>query len=337
MTALRLLSTRLCPWLRPAWQRLDDVRATRHLGHAWLLAGPEGVGKINLALAFGARLLDGGGPAPPPLLGPSEAIAAIRDRHTPSDHHPDLHWVFPEEDKRTISVEQVRVVSEALTLKPYRGTAKVVIIEPADGMTAGAANALLKTLEEPSDDTYLLLLSHQPGRLPATIRSRCQRLDVARPPLEEVAAWLGETAEQTARLWPLVGGAPLRIAELLQNDTLVQNKDIVDELNLLSEDNIDPQTIAQHWLEIDTGQVLTWLAGELHRAIRRRLAPAVSTSVTDPAGARLHNAWANLTLRTLFEQHQRAESLASQLGAGLNMELALRAWLLGFQTDRGRS
>ena len=212
---LQTLQRRLCPWLKGALSLLETAYAAQRLGHAWLIAGPAGSGKLNLALVFARRLLERGASQDPPDLGPEEAVAAYADRHTPADHHPDLHWLFPEEDKTAISVEQIRGLSAELSLKAHAGGAKVVIFEPADGMTTAAANALLKSLEEPSADTYLLLLAHQPGRLPATIRSRCQRLDVARPTPTELAAWLGVAREDLAAAWTLTGGAPLLVAAVI--------------------------------------------------------------------------------------------------------------------------
>ena len=111
-------------------------------------------------------------------------------RHDPTDHHPDLHWVFPEPKKRSISVDQIRETADALMLTSLYGQAKIVIIEPAEALTPGAANALLKTLEEPTRDTYLFLVCHQAGHLPATIRSRCQTLSLPQPPLESSLNWL---------------------------------------------------------------------------------------------------------------------------------------------------
>src|SRR5262245_40849970 len=103
------LSSKLCPWLRPALEQLESAHAAQRLGHGWLLAGPPGIGKTNLALVLAGRLLGRGAPrSAPPSLGAAEAVAAMRDRHLPVDHHPDLHWLFPEEDKRSISVEQIR-------------------------------------------------------------------------------------------------------------------------------------------------------------------------------------------------------------------------------------
>ena len=353
LPAPRLLGAKLCPWLRGALRQLDSARAQGRLGHAWLIAGPAGVGKLNLALVVADRLLHSGRSGEPPELTPQEAATAMKERHEPYDHHPDLHWLFPkrkDEDKedkpkskakepRSIAVEQIRDTIDALALKSHGGRAKVVIVEPADGLTISAANALLKTLEEPSEDTYLFLLSHQPQRLPATIRSRCQRLDVAAPAPEALRAWLvGLDAQRFAPLWHATGGAPLAMAELATHKDTSRFREISDRLISVSNDSADPQAVAAAWAKPDTVEpALASATRLLYREIRTRLVPAVSTSITDPAAATLHNAWTKLTLRQLFGQYDRAEQLLTQLGGGVNMELALHAWLMGFQSDRGRS
>ena len=146
--ALRTLQRGLCPWLKGALSRLETAYAAQRLGHAWLIGGPAGSGKLNLALVFARRLLERGPSQEPPDLGPEEAVAAYADRHSPADHHPDLHWLFPEEDKTAISVDQIRGLGAALSLKAHAGGAKVVIFEPADGMTTAAANALLNSPDQ---------------------------------------------------------------------------------------------------------------------------------------------------------------------------------------------
>jgi DNA polymerase-3 subunit delta' len=335
--ALQTLQRRLCPWLKEPLGRLEAAHAAQRLGHAWLIGGPAGSGKLNLALVFARRLLERGPKQAPPDLSAPDAVAAYAERHAPADHHPDLHWLFPEEDKTAIAVEQIRGLGAELSLKAHAGGAKVVIFEPADGMTTAAANALLKSLEEPSDDTYLLLISHQPERLPATIRSRCQRIEVARPSAEEIARWVGDGPEAAAAAW-LTGGSPLQTAALVVDHPFKINE-ISRELSLISEDRAEIQPVAAAWTKADPELALTWLTRELQRAIRRRLAPSGSTSVTDPDQAALHNAWAKLTLRRLFEQYETADRLLNQLGSGsgLNFELALQAMLIGFQGNRGPS
>jgi DNA polymerase III subunit delta' len=334
---IEILQTKLCPWLAPAFERLQAARRAQRLGHAWLIAGPSGIGKLNLALAAAHQLLRDA-VAPPQPLGPSEAMVALGARYAPADHDADLHWIHPEEDKNTISVEQIRDLIDAISLTAHRGLAKVVIIEPADAMTAPAANALLKTLEEPSGDAYLFLLSSQPDRLPPTIRSRCQRLDIRRPAPATLAAWLGLTDTTiVGDAWQMAGGAPLRVAALLAQDDNKQNKGLRADLAAISDDSADPMAVAETWAKGDTELALIWLTRELHAELRRRAGNEGSTAVTVRPDSALHNAWRPLTLRTLFEQYDKAERLLNQLGSGVNLELAIQALLVGFQVNRGQS
>jgi DNA polymerase-3 subunit delta' len=272
-------------------------------------------------------------------LDPDVALAALAARHVPTDHHPDLHWLHPEDDKETIAIEQVREVIATMSLTAHRGSAKVVIIEPAEAMTISAANALLKTLEEPSGESYLLLLSHQPGRLPATIRSRCQRLDVDAPAIPAVAEWLRVPGATIEEMRDSVGDSPLEIAAAIRGgESSIFNK-LQGDLAGISEDKIDPLSVAQTWGKERTDLALVWLQRRLHAELRARAGAGagVSTEVTVPRPPTLHNAWRDLPSRTLFEQYDRAEKLLNQLGSGVNVELALQALLSTFQVSRGRT
>jgi DNA polymerase-3 subunit delta' len=335
-SALETLSQRLCPWLAPALEQFETARRAGNLGHAWLISGAAGIGKINLALVLARRLL--GAAAEPAELDAAAALAAIAARHAPMDRHPDLHWLYPEEDKETISVEQIRQVIETFTLTAHRGGAKIAIVEPAEAMTTPAANALLKTLEEPTAGSYLLLLSHQPGRLPATVRSRCQHLTLRAPAAASVAKWLGVAPEAVATGQRLVGAAPLRLAAALQDGDISIFKKLESDLAAVSQDQLDPQTVAQTWAKGDIELALSWLRRRLHEELRFRFtAQPGSTEVTVAGGATLHNAWQTVPARTLFEQYDRAEKLLNQLGSGLNVELALQALLNALVMNRGRS
>ncbi|MEO8465247.1 MAG: hypothetical protein ABI640_07880 [Gammaproteobacteria bacterium] len=333
---IEILGTKLCPWLAPAFERLQAARRAQRLGHAWLIAGPAGIGKLNLALVAAHQLLRDAA-APPQPLGPAEALAALAARYEPADHAADLHWIHPQEEKNTISIEQIRDLIDAISLTAH-GAAKVVIIEPADAMTAPAANALLKTLEEPAGAAYLFLLSSQPNRLPATIRSRCQRLDIVRPAPATLAAWLGVTdAAAVADAWQMTGGAPLRVAQLTSQADSTWNNKLRTDLSAISSDARDPMAVADTWAKGDTELALVWLMHELHAEVRQRVDAEGSTAVTVRPDATLHNAWCLLTLKTLFEQYDKAERLLNQLGSGVNLELAIQALLVGFVVNRGQS
>jgi len=335
-SAYQVLSGRLCPWLRAPLENLETAHAKGLLAHGWILAGPRGVGKINLALAFAHRLLKPGGEALADL-GAGDGAAAMAQRHEAMDHHPDLHWRFPEPEKRTLTVDQIRETPRALTLTSLEGPAKVVILEPAEAMTPGAANALLKTLEEPTPRTYLFLVAHQPGRLQATIRSRCQWLAIPRPTEEEALGWLTE-AESTEsesdwqKLLALAGGAPFRAIALSGSEYLQKNKEFEEQFNLISRSKLDPQVVADAWKKDDLDLALGWLATRLQGVIRARMAPEAWNPITDLGPNTLHNAWQTMSLRTLFRLLQSTEALLQRLGGGINADLATRALLLGFQT-----
>jgi DNA polymerase-3 subunit delta' len=333
-SALETLSGALCPWLAPALSQLEAARRDEHLGHAWLISGPAGSGKINLALVLARRLL--GSETRPATLGPEAALAALAERHQPMDRHPDLHWLHPEDDKETISVEQVRDVIDSLALTAHRGGAKVVIVEPAEAMTPAAANALLKTLEEPTLGSYLLLLSHRPGRLPATIRSRCQQVKIGTPNAASLADWLAVGPDVVASARAAVGAAPIAVASAIKGDSNSYFNALRSDLIKLCEDKVDVQTVAQAWLKDGLEVALGWLMRRLHDELRCR-AGGGSTEVTDPEAATLHNALRSLPTRTLFDAFEKADQLLNLLGSGLNVELALQALLLAFVRNRGRS
>lgn len=165
---------------------IGQFTATRERGtlhHAWLLAGPKGVGKASFARAAATRVLaDAAGPAfdSPGLDTPEDhRIAKLVE----AGSHPDLRWLerlVNEKSNnlaRSITVDQVRSLGDLFDLTPALSPWRVVVIDSIDDLEKSAANALLKMLEEPPANTVFFLVSHAPGRLLPTIRSRCRRLD----------------------------------------------------------------------------------------------------------------------------------------------------------------
>ena len=196
---------------------------TGRLHHAWMLTGPRGVGKASFAWRAARRVL---GAAPAPEAGPlgsspQDPVCKLLEAQA----NPDLLLLRrPWDDKRKrwrgeITVEEVRRAPHFFEMSSgATGGWRVCIVDSADEMNTNAANALLKTLEEPPRRGVLFLVTHTPGRLPATIRSRCRRLDLRPPSVEDTARWLAassdadsEAALHAARL---AGGAPGRALSL---------------------------------------------------------------------------------------------------------------------------
>ncbi|HEV7383596.1 MAG TPA: DNA polymerase III subunit delta', partial [Phenylobacterium sp.] len=199
-----------------AEEALEATRARGRLHHAWLLTGPEGVGKATFAYRAARRLL--GAPADPAhgVLGASPDHPVSRQIIARS--HPDLFVLerVGEDGKvrKVIPVDEARGLSEFFSKSPASAPHRVAIVDAADDLNVNAANAILKTLEEPPAHGVLLMVSHSPGRLLATIRSRCRRLAFQPLPLEQAAAFVREredvTAEDALRLAKMAGGAPGR-------------------------------------------------------------------------------------------------------------------------------
>ena len=186
---------------RAAQAAFIEAMRGRAVHHAWLLVGPEGVGKAMFARAAAMRMLaEGAGePALPPGL---EVPATSRTRALiEAGAHPDFRVLTrlpkdpdkPDQDlARSITIAQVRGLQPMFATTPSMSARRVVVIDAADDLERGGANALLKNLEEPPAGTIFLLVSHAPGRLLPTIRSRCRVLRFGRLHDEEMIAALGK-------------------------------------------------------------------------------------------------------------------------------------------------
>ncbi|ROT95179.1 DNA polymerase III subunit delta' [Altererythrobacter sp. FM1] len=166
-----------------AWREWDEALGGIRMHHAWLLAGKKGLGKMAFAMAAARKLV--AEPGIPQPDGPHPDIIVLTN--LPKDEKEERKRVEgkPYEAKRNIAVDQIRQMQSRLVTRPTLGTKRAIIIDPADDLEKGSANALLKSLEEPPTGTFFLLIAHRPARLLPTIRSRCRLLRF--PALDDAA------------------------------------------------------------------------------------------------------------------------------------------------------
>lgn len=197
----------------PILARLDSALAQGRIHHAYLFEGPRGVGKRTVAQRFAMAAnceAESGRPC-----GSCSACRLVL-----AGNHPDVLVLSPDPSRAsgTIAIDEVREIVRQTGYRRYTGRRRVVIVDPAEAMQAPAANALLKTLEEPPEGTGFVLVSHNASALLPTILSRCQRIRFGAVPHDQLANWLrerghGETAHAAARL---AQGCPGRALELVE-------------------------------------------------------------------------------------------------------------------------
>ena len=245
------MKTLLYPWQMEQWQRLQLAKTENRLPHALMLTGMAGIGKRVFADALVRSL----------LCEQSNVLTVDHDCQCHACHlvtgrsHPDAMWVEPEKVGQAIKVDQVREVNHFIQQSSMGAMNRVVVIYPADAMNINAANALLKTLEEPSNHAFIVLICDQVGRLPATILSRCQRVHFARPLKEVAMQWLQQTSIQAGQqadlLLRLAQGAPCAALTLAAEDGLVMRQQIIHQLSGLANGLLDPLQVATNIKEAD--------------------------------------------------------------------------------------
>jgi DNA polymerase-3 subunit delta' len=264
------------PWTAAVEAEFSERLRENRLPHAILLAGPRDTGKTEIATKFVAGLLC--------LENRYPACGACRScQLLASGAHPDRYQVSFEINRKTgdlrkeIVIGQVRELISSLNLTNTISRRKAALIHPAEAMNRSAANALLKTLEEPPGEAVLILVVHDAARLPATIRSRCQNLLVRTPDEDLSAGWLCDTttanAEEAAAALAAAAGSPLKAAQMIRDGSLEQYRQVTRALQELRLQRTRPAAAMSLFAELDPELLWSWIslfaAAELKAVINR--------------------------------------------------------------------
>ena len=267
------------------WQKntlIELARQRGRLAHAFLVHGREGVGQLELAVAFAQLLLCES--VTPEGLACGNCVAC---NWFSLGNHPDFRLVQPEslapegegdetapkkEKKSTqIRIEQVRALQDFLAVGTHRAGNRVIVLHPADTMNTPTQNALLKSLEEPPPATVFLLVTSRPHRLLATIRSRCQALPLPFPDRVAALAWLAEQGVADADvLLALSGGAPLTAVRLAESDH--HRRRLIEQLG---DPDFDVIAATEHCLRVEPAEAVAWLQRWTYDLLSSRLAGTI--------------------------------------------------------------
>ncbi len=314
-------------WQQAIWQHLHAAHKAGRLPHAMLFTGAEGLGKNQFATAFAQSLLCSA------LSDSGQPCGTCRGCHLfQVGNHPDYRRIEPEEAGKAIKIDTIRAFVDKGALTAQSGGYKVVVIEPADAMNSAAANSLLKTLEEPVPWTILILVTSRPGRLPATIRSRCQRITFPIPPRKQAIEWLATQIEQgdPALFLAMGSGAPLLAKALAAPELLQERAKMVDEFHAVLSGKQDPVAIAGRWDKLELPRVLNWMNGWLIDMLRLKFGKQPA-SLYNPDHIQSLQAMAQvLDSKVLYgildRVYEANRTLGSQLNSLMILESILLAW-----------
>jgi len=294
------------PWQQRALAQATEALAAGRLAHGLLFSGPAGLGQREVAEGLAQRVLclsprgdeacgscrsctlyQSRSQSDPVEVRPDGSLALPYGR----PGHPDALFVGFAMNEKTgkprqdLSIEQIRSLSAQLALTPQYGESRVALIDPADALNTAASNALLKTLEEPQPGRYLWLIAADPSRLPATIRSRCQKLEFRLPPREEALEWLRASGnpQSAAEALDAARGHPGLAARWLADGSLDLRREVADDLRALSHGRASATATSQRWSADDALALRLRFAADLALEAAGRL--------TDPTRTRRLAAW----------------------------------------------
>jgi DNA polymerase-3 subunit delta' len=256
------------PWLQAVEREFGERLHGDRLAHALMLSGPAHCGKVDLARRFmaAALCLENRYPA----CGQCRSCQLLN-----TGAHPDGHIVtFEERDRKPgvlrteLVVGQMRRLIDRLFLTNTISPRKAALIYPVEESNASAINALLKTLEEPPSDTLIILVAHDTGRVPATVRSRCQNLTVRLPAHGDAIAWVtaqaGLSGPDAEAALEAAAGSPLRAVELAGDGGLDQFQALREALDGLREGRLEPTQVLPGLNELEPVRLWSWIS--LHAA-----------------------------------------------------------------------
>jgi len=255
----------LYPWQKTQWKSISQQIQQQRLPHALILTGVVGLGKLTLANHIVAKV----------LCENTHEHDACGSCHSCqlfiAGNHPDHTFIEPEDEGKLIKIEQIRSLKDKQELTPTIAKWKTVIISPAENMNINANNSLLKLLEEPQQNTLLVLVSAKPERLPITILSRCHKITFNVPDTKSAFSFVQQSSvlkeHDISTLLELAKGAPLAALTLHESNIIEHLSQLDKDFESLLAKQANPVSLTKSWLQYDHLIVFNYLQNTVKKKL----------------------------------------------------------------------
>lgn len=321
------------PWQNEPWRGLMERVTQQRLPHAILFTGGRGIGKRHLASSLAYSLLCQKTQPEGSACGTCQSCRLLA-----AGSHPDYLLVEPEEEGKVIGVDRIRELTAFQSLSSQYGRGRVVQLQPADALNINASNALLKTLEEPSGETTLLLSSDRPMGLLATIRSRCQQITLPPALGSDAKDWLRNAAQHhefyDECLLEMSGGLPLSALHWSESGELAWREARCGELLALEMGECSAVSLAKRWYEMGSERTVFWFYGMVVDLLRLKQVPQITARANPRLQQQLHGLADRVDLDFLQRLGERMQEWMRATRGQLNQQLLLEELLLAWQQRR---
>jgi len=316
------------PWTHSQWHGLMQRAADDRLPHAVIFSGLDGLGKLNTATAFAQLLLCD---SPVNDLGCNQCRSCAQFNATT---HPDFTLIEPEETGKQIKIDQIRALVNSFSLARHYDRYRIAIISPADAMNPSSANSLLKSLEEPPEQTLIILVTTKLSVLPATIKSRCQHIKFAPPGHDMALTWLNnqqiENEYNVNILLAVANGAPLKALNYADSEQLELREVMFTLFYAIGTGKQSPLSVENQQLKQGITALIQYLYSWVSDLIKMKLKRVQSITNTDKHD-QLQNLASKVNLERLFQYLDQIMDALRLQQAPLNSQMVMDELMLEWQ------
>lgn len=319
------------PWLQAGWEQLNNYIAQNRVPQALLISGKKGLAKKQLAENFAQALMCGSRTSDGQACGKCHSCILFS-----AQTHPDYLYIEPEEAGKAIGIDVIRQLTSKLVLKPQFESYRLVMINSADSLNNASANAFLKYLEEPTERTCLILITDKPNKLPATIRSRCQKLFVSITDEAPIKTWLQQQGivENTDLLLAMSQGSPLLAKNIADSSLQDLRAECFKQWLKVGQAKENFVLIAEQWAKLDKQgmeSLLFWLISWVMDMVKMRYHQQNTSLTNSDLQINLQEVAYRLDLQKMYKYYDflllSQHRMDTQLNKQLMFEEILIQWI----------